>query len=358
MGKQMTPQRVINTAIIGYGNSGKNLHMPLIESLGSYNLCAIATRKKSRLKSIPSHCSHLSVDEVMAEPDIQLIIVATPNDSHFELAKQALTAGKHVVVEKPLALKSAQAKELTAIAKEKNLVLATFHNRLWDCDFLAIKALVNNQQLGKIHSYAARVDRFWPEVVDNWRNNKEYGGATWELAPNLVMQSLYLFGEPHSVFADISTQRIDADAPDSFYIRLNYHDNLCVELRSSSLVKHSGPRFVIHGDKGSYIKQGIDPQHSQLNNGILPDNKKYGKEAIEDWGSIYSASNANEEEALSPSPKGDYPLFYEKLHLAITAQSALPVDNDCAVEVVQIIEAAFDSNKHRKVIPLQFTATA
>ncbi len=352
----MTPERVINTAIIGYGNSGRRLHTPLIESLNGFNLCAIATRKTSKPNSMPSHCRHYSVDQLMTEPDISLVIIATPNDSHYALAKQALLANKNVVVEKPIALESSQARELVELAKQKNLVLATFHNRLWDCDFLAIKALVKNKKLGEIHSYAARVDRFWPEVIDNWRNNNEYGGATWELAPNLIMQSLQLFGLPDSVFADISTQRSAADAPDNFYIRLNYNHKLCVELRSSSLVKHSGPRFVIHGDKGSYIKQGTDPQHHQLKIGVAPDSKKFGEEAIDDWGSIYNAENDRDEETLSPSPKGNYLAFYNKLHSAITAQGPSPVDNDSSVEVVKIIEAAFLSSKKRKVIPLLVAA--
>jgi len=348
----MTLERVINTAIIGYGTSGKKLHTPLLESLDNYNLCAIATRNQTKLSALPSHCRHYSVDQVMVESKINLVIIATPNDSHFELAKQALQAGKHVVVEKPLALESAQAQQLIDIAAQRNLVLATFHNRLWDCDFLAIKKLVGNKQLGSIHSYSARVDRFWPEVVDNWRNNSDYGGATWELAPNLIMQSLKLFGHPDSVFADISTQRASADAPDNFYIRLNYTCQLCVELRSSSLVKHSGPRFVIHGDKGSYIKEGIDPQHAQLKNGISPTSKKFGEEAIDDWGSLYNDANDSDEETLSPSPKGNYLAFYERLYEAMTTQGTSPVDNDSAVEVVKIIEAAFSSSKERKVISL------
>jgi len=348
----MTQQHVINTAIIGFGTSGKSLHTPLIEAIDTFNLSAVATLNSSQAASIPDHCKQYSVDEIMAEPNIKLVIIATPNDSHYTLAKRALLANKHVVVEKPVALKSSQAIELAQLSNDKKLTFATFHNRLWDCDFLAIKDLIKNNKLGKVHSYSARVDRFWPDVVDNWRNNSEYGGSIWELAPNLIMQSLQLFGNPQSVFADISTQRSDADAPDNFYIRLSYCNNLCVELRSSSLIKHSGPRFVIHGDKGSYIKQGSDPQHKQLKAGLSPENKKYGQEAIDDWGSLYANPLDKDEEMLSPSPKGDYMAFYQQLYRAITQSGVSPVDGERSIEVVQIVEAALQSHQQQKVINL------
>lgn len=342
---------VISTGIIGYGSSGRQLHTPLLLDDPGFSLYAIATQTSSQSAYLPEDTIQLTPQLLINEPAIDLIVIATPNDTHYSYAKQALLAGKHVLVEKPLALKSEQIEELTQIAREQNKLLSTFHNRLWDCDYLAIEHLFKKETLGTIHSYVAQVNRYWPEVVENWRDNPEHGGAVWELAPNLLIQALVLFGKPNSLFADIATVRKDAKAADSFYIRLSY-PSLNVELRSSSLVRFSGPRYLIHGDRGTYIKQGTDPQHQQLKDGLVPSDKKFGKEAIEDWGSLYTNSKDNNGETLCPSPAGNYPEFYRKIHRAITHNEPAPVSHDYALKVVKIIEAALQSNEQKKVVTL------
>lgn len=339
----------IKTALIGFGASGKHLHLPLLLANNNFQLVAVATHRNSVSSDLPRGCSQRSFTQVVNDPTIELIIIATPNNSHFDLARKALQHGKHVVVEKPIALESAQVDVLLDLAMQKNRLITSFHNRLWDCDFLAIKSIIAEEKLGQVHSYAARVDRYQPEVIDNWRDSPEYGGAVWELAPNLIVQTLTLFGMPTSVFADISTLRDSAKAPDNFYLRLSY-SNLNIELRTSSLVKHTGPRFVIHGDQGSFIKQGIDPQHQQLKDDVTPTDNRYGKEQIEDWGSLYT--NNSDEEILCPSPAGDYCAFYRYLHEAIRHQSPLPSENQLAIDMVKIIEASYRSNETKTVIEL------
>ncbi|MDP2560463.1 Gfo/Idh/MocA family oxidoreductase [Psychrobium sp. 1_MG-2023] len=349
---QLTRQlQTVRTAIIGYGTSGQMLHQPLINANEHFELVAVATNQSSQSLNLPQGCKQRSVVDILNDNDIELVVIATPNNCHYSIAKQALEASKHIIVEKPLALSSAQIEELVSIANQRNCVMTTFHNRLWDCDYLAIKELLNENRLGTIHSYAARVDRFWPSVQVNWRDNPQYGGALWELAPNLIVQALTLFGKPRSIFAEISTLRPSAEAPDNFYLRLSYN-KLKVELRSSSLVKHSGPRFVIHGDSGSYIKQGTDPQHKQLKNGLSPNDKKYGIESIGDWGSLYTDTKDKNEETLYPSPKGCYLEFYNLMFEALRHQGPLPVSHEMSLEVVKIIEAANCSNSQKKVINL------
>lgn len=343
--------KVISTGIIGFGSSGKNLHAPLLLDNPDFSLYAIATKSSSQTKHLPEGTIQLGPEQLIIEPNIDLVIVATPNDSHYDYAKKALLAGKHVVIEKPIALNTEQVSTLSELAQAKNKILAIFHNRLWDCDFLAIKHIVAKKTLGDIHTYAAQVNRYWPNVLDNWRDNPTYGGAVWELAPNLIMQSLALFGKPDSIFADISTVRKDAKAPDAFYLRLIY-PKLNVELRCSSLVKHTGPRYFIHGDIGSYIKQGVDPQHQQLKDGMTPSHKNYGKESIDDWGSLYTCNENRHEETLYPSPLGDYPEFYSQLHQAITQNKQAPGNHQHAEYVVSLIIAAYQSNNQKKVIAL------
>ena len=339
----------IKTALVGFGTSGKHLHLPLLLADANFQLVAVSTHHSNVSNALPRGCSQRSFTQVIGDPMIELVIIATPNDSHFELAKKALEHGKHVVVEKPIALNSKDADTLLKLAQEKDRTITSFHNRLWDCDFLAIKSIVNDDKLGRLHSYAARVDRYQPDVVSNWRDNPQFGGAVWELAPNLIVQILTLFGKPNSVFADVSTLRDKARAPDNFYLRLAY-PKLNVEIRTSSLVKHSGPRFVIHGDLGSFIKQGIDPQHQQLKNGVTPCDNKFGKEQIDDWGSLYT--NNSDEEILVPSPAGDYCAFYRQLFDTIKHQAPLPCDNQLALDMVQIIEASQQSNDSNRVIML------
>lgn len=342
--------RTIKTGLIGYGASGKHLHTPLLVDNPNFEITAVAVSQGKHTGTLPQYAKAMDADALLQEPTIDLVIVATPNNSHFDYAKAALLAGKHVVVEKPLALKSQQITELSDIAQQKNRVLSVFHNRLWDCDFLAVQKLLDSGCLGKLHSYRTQVDRYWPEVVDNWRNAPDYGGAVWELAPNLLVQVQLLFGMPTSLFADISTQRPQAKAPDAFYIRLSY-PGLEVELRSSSLVAHSGPRYLIHGDRGSYIKMGTDPQHRQLKQGMTPQDKNYGKEPIEEWGSLYCDCD-NAEEELYPSPNGDYPEFYRKLHRAIAFGEDVPVGIDITYNVVTLIEAALTSSQEGRVVEL------
>jgi len=339
----------IKTALIGFGASGQHLHFPLLNANKHYRLVAVSTHHNNVSSKLPHGCSQRSFTQVINDPVIELVVIATPNDSHFELAKKALENGKHVVVEKPIALQNEQVKILLALAQQKDRLITSFHNRLWDCDFLAIQKLLADDKLGSVHSYAARVDRYQPKVVDNWRNNPNYGGAVWELAPNLIVQALTLFGVPTSVFADITTLRDQANAPDNFYLRLSY-PTLNVELRTSWLVKHTGPRFVIHGDSGSFIKQGIDPQHQQLKEGVSPAEAHYAQEKIEDWGSLYT--NNSNEEILCPSPLGDYDAFYRHLFATLRYDIPMPCDNQLAIDMVSIIEASYDSNEQQRVISL------
>lgn len=323
--------------------------MPLLLANDDFQLVAISTHRSNVSSAMPRGCSQRSFTQVINDPTIELVIIATPNDSHFTLAHKALEHGKHVVVEKPIALKTEQAEILLNLSKKKERTVTSFHNRLWDCDFLAIKSLLDDQKLGRIHSYAARVDRYQPEVIHNWRDNPHFGGAVWELAPNLIVQTLTLFGKPNSVFADITTLREQANAPDNFYLRLAY-PKLNVEIRTSSLVKHTGPRFVIHGDGGSFIKQGTDPQHQQLKSGVTPNDHQYAKERIDDWGSLYT--NNSDEEVLVPSPAGNYCAFYCHLYENIRYQAPLPSDNQLAVDMVKIIEASKQSSQSKQVINL------
>ena len=345
-------KKVISTGIIGYGSSGKRLHTPLLLDNPNFSLYAIATQSSSQSKHLPDGTIQLTPEQLIVEPNIDLVIVATPNDSHYFYAKKALLAGKNVVIEKPIALKAAHIAELIELAQGKGLLLTTFHNRLWDGDFLAIRKIIEQQTLGTVHSYSAQVNRYWPTVIDNWREHPQHGGAVWELAPNLIEQALTLFGHPNSIFADISTLRGDACAPDNFYIRLTY-PSLTVELRSNSLIKHSGPRYFIHGDIGSYIKQGVDPQHQQLKDGMSPSDHKYGKEIIDNWGSLYTCNKNKSEETLCPSPNGDYPQFYHKIYLSLTKNQTTPVSNQRALDVVALINAAHISSEQKKVISLE-----
>lgn len=336
---------MINTALIGFGLAGRVFHAPLIEACEGLKLTKImSSRKDEILNAYPNAQAVSSIDEVI-NGDEQLIVIASPNDTHFEFAKKALEAGKHVVVDKPLTPTLEEARELEKIAKNNERELIVFHNRRFDGDFLTIKKLIEKATIGKPFYLESNFHRFRPEVNKaNWRETTDKaGGIFFDLGPHLLDQALALFGTPDKAFADIATQRKDALNDDNFHVVL-YYGEARVHLNASTLYNAPPARFILNGDKGSFVKYGMDPQEARLKEG-----KYYsaiGDDVEQNFGTLFL-----EEQEKVITEAGNYLGFYENVSDKISEKvSELEVKTTQAIFVMEMMEALLKSASEGRVV--------
>ncbi len=276
---------MLKVGLIGYGAAGSAFHAPLIRSVPRLELAAISTSRRDA-----AALGILVVPEpsaILTDPNLDLVVIASPNDSHFCLAEAALRAGKHVVVDKPLTVTADEADALIALAKERSRVLTVFHNRRWDGDFLTVQQLIGDGRsgpLGEVMLYEARWDRFRPAIKTGWRETSMGGGGLLaDLGPHLIDQVLLLFGPPDTVSADIAVQRGGAKVDDYFELTLHYGQARAL-LSASNLVAAARPRFAVHRTRGSFVKHGLDPQEAALKLGVSPRAPDFGEEPPEAYG--------------------------------------------------------------------------
>lgn len=343
----------IRVGLIGYGAASATLHVPLITHTAGLTLTRIAS---ARPEAVARDLPHLPVakqaGELMQANDVDLIVIATPNTSHHTLVRQALEAGKHVVVEKPFTVDAAEAAALTALAAEKRRLLSVFHNRRWDGDFLTVQHCLKNSLLGEPNTFFSSFDRYRPDVHLRWREQDQPGAGTlFDLGSHLIDQALVLFGMPHTVTADIGIQREGALAPDYFHLTLGY-GKLRAILRAGSLVCQPGPRFQLHGSHGSYCKHGEDVQEAALQAGAVPGGTGWGMEPPSAAGTLTLRENERNTSSRLDTLPGNYPAFYAGMVEAIAHGGPVPVSPEDATRVIQVIEAAVRSSNEGRTIPL------
>ncbi|EOG3602199.1 oxidoreductase [Enterobacter cloacae] len=341
----------IRVGLIGYGYASKTFHAPLIAGTPGMALAAMsssdATKVHADWPTVPvvSEPKHLFND-----PNIDLIVIPTPNDTHFPPAKAALEAGKHVVVDKPFTVTLSQARELDALAKSLGRLLSVFHNRRWDSDFLTVKALLSEGTLGEITFFESHFDRFRPQVRNRWREQAGPGSGIWyDLAPHLLDQAVNLFGLPVSMTVDLAQLRPGAQTTDYFHAILSYPQRRIV-LHGTMVAAAESARYIIHGTRGSYVKFGLDPQEDRLKNGErLPQ---------EDWGYDMRDGVVTKvegetlvEETLLTSP-GNYPAYYAAVRDALNGTGENPVPASQAIQIMELIELGIESAKHRATLCL------
>jgi scyllo-inositol 2-dehydrogenase (NADP+) len=335
----------INVGIIGYGLSGRAFHAPFIANLDQYSLDCIVS---SRFEEIHEDFENVSVlkdpQELINDPNIDLIIIATPNITHFSLGMDALEAGKHVVIEKPFVVNVEEGRKLIQKAKEKNLVLSVYQNRRWDADFLTIKKLIADGRLNNIQSYSVHFDRFRPHVRDRWREKQMPGsGILYDLGAHIIDQALVLFGVPDWLQADVLAQRDGAQVDDYFNVTLAY-GKMRVNLKGSCMVLKPSARYQIHTASASFVKSGIDVQEAALTRGENPRNPDWGREPEDQWGYYYTGSDTNLNEERIESLPGAYQDFYLELAQAIMGKAKNPVDPATSLLTIEIIQAALASS--------------
>ena len=344
--------RPIKTAIASYGMSGQVFHGPSLKVNSGFDVVQILERSKTLSKGLfPEVEIVQTYNEIIENPEVELVIVNTPDALHYEMAKQAIEAGKHLVVEKPLAQKSSEAEELVNLANKKGVVFTVYQNRRWDGDFRTVQKIMEEAKFGRLIEFESHFDRYRTYIAPNtWKEEgDEYSGVLYNLGSHMVDQAYVLFGMPKAVTAHLRIVRKVGVVSDYYDIRLEY-DGFAALLKCSYLVKDAGPRYTIHGEYGTFYKSGIDPQEEMLKAGHLPNEEDWGTEPIEDWGTLFYEEDGEDLEELVETFPGDYTLFYDNVYNAIRSGAELEVKPEQAVDVLKILEACLQSDKERRTV--------
>jgi scyllo-inositol 2-dehydrogenase (NADP+) len=345
--------------IASYGMSGEIFHAPLLNVHPGFEILSILERTKDKSRErYPDVRIVKTYRELLEDNRIGLVIVNTPDFLHYEMTREALLAGKHVIVEKPFVQDSGKGKELIDLAKSRNLLLTVFHNRRWDGDFLTVRKILDQGFLGRLVEYEAHFDRYRNFIQqDTWKEDPASGtGTLFNLGSHLIDQAIVLFGKPTDVYADIRMHRSGGQIDDAFTLLLGYPEPR-VTLKASYLVREAGPRYALHGTEGSFLKYGIDPQEEALKNGSLPGGPDWGTEPETDWGLLHTESGGKSFLGKSFRGKyetlpGNYNKFYDDIHRALNEHREPSVTAEQANLVIRIIEAAQESNRSGRKIML------
>lgn len=336
----------IKTALLSYGKSGKVFHGPLLKVHPGFEVIKIWERTKSEAAALFNKSRIVrTLEEVLQDESLELVVVNTPDITHFDYTKKALLAGKHVVVEKPFVVESAHGEELIALAKQLGLLLTVFHNRRWDGGFLTVRSVLEQKLLGRLVEYEAHFDRYRNFVPSVWKETVAGGsGTVRNLGSHIIDQVLCLFGKPSAVYGDIRKMREGSEVDDFFDIDL-FYENTKVKLRGSYLVREPGPHFILHGTEGSFLKWGLDPQEDLLSAGHLPNEPNWGAEDEKHWGLLNTSLNGLHWQGKLETLRGNYSAFYTNLYEAIRGRAALAVKPEESLLGIKVIEAAFESAK-------------
>ncbi len=344
----------IRTAIIGFGKAARVFHTPVIQTLPEFRITKVVERhREESRKYIPNVEVIRETDALLEDGDIDLVIITTPNDSHYDLATRALKAGKHVVVDKPFTTTSAHAAELIELASRKDRIITCYQNRRWDGDFLTVQKLLESGILGRLVEFESRFDRFRKEENrDTWRESPGEGsGVLFDLGPHLIDQALILFGAPEMITADIRSQRDNAVTDDSFELILHY-DSLKVSLKAGMLVRAETPRFLLQGTNGSFVKYGIDPQENALKDGRFPDEPEWGAKPEHMWGKLDTEIGGMHYSGRVETIPGNYRGYYQNVADAISGRSEPMVRAEDMELTIRIIERAFQSSDEKRTVPV------
>ncbi|RAP73639.1 oxidoreductase [Paenibacillus montanisoli] len=345
----------IRVGLIGYGFAGSIFHAPFVDAVPGLELAAVVERKSAHSKEKYPWVNVVNdVRYLYEDPSIDLIVVTTPSTDHFTFTRDALLAGKHVVVEKPFTPTAAEADELIALAKEKGLVLSVYHNRRYDGDYLTIKKLLAEGMIGDVREATFSWDGFSPVMNStNWREGSQPGtGVFYDLGVHFFDQALTLFGVPDAINGDVRIQREGASAHDYFDVTLFYGNQLKVRVKSSKFVREANPRYVLHGTKGSFVKYGTDPQEATLLGGGMPGDYGFGIELREIWGKLNSTVGGLHVEGVVETFHGNYTGYYENVYRHIIGEAELNVKPEEARNAIRLIELALQSCEEGRTLPV------
>ncbi|MCH5585766.1 oxidoreductase [Shimazuella sp. AN120528] len=344
---------MIKVGLIGYGFSGATFHAPLLEVLENFEITKVLSSNPEKVHQDLGNVEVVSdLQPILDDSSIQLVVITTPNLLHFEMAKQSLLAGKHVVLEKPMVNTVEEAEQLLEVAKERNVMLSVYQNRRWDNDFLTVKHLITEGVLGEIRTYEAHFDRYRPDVQARWREQEGVGsGILYDLGSHLIDQALHLFGPPQFVQADLLHQRDQAVTDDYFHVVLGY-DTLRVILHAGSVVPAHDLKYIVHGEKGSFIKYGLDCQEEALKAGKKPNSSDWGEDDPAKYGELTIEKEGRSETQRVKTIPGSYLTYYQKVYEHIKEGKASPVTAEEGLLTIKLIELAKLSSEQKKAIYL------
>ena len=326
----------IRVGLIGYGYAGKTFHAPLIQSMEGLLLGGVSSSSPEKVQADwPEVTVYPDPEALIADPDIGLVVIASPNATHAPLGRRALDQGKAVVIDKPFTVTMAEARDLVAQADATGRLLSVFHNRRWDSDFLTVRQAIDDDLIGRITHFESRFDRFRPEVRARWREQAGPASGLWyDLGPHLVDQALLLFGIPDRVLASLAALRTGAVTDDWAHVILMYGQRR-VSLQASMLVAGGTRRFVLHGDRGSLEKRHADRQETQLLEGLSPGARGWGEDP--DPLVVHSADGSTRQ---ITAKAGDQRVFYAGVRDAMMGRAGNPVPPIQALAVMAVVEAA------------------
>ena len=349
----------IKTGLAAFGMSGQIFHAPFISTNPAFELTAVTERSKELSKErYPEARIVRSFEELIALDELELIVVNTPDSTHYEYARQALEAGKNVIVEKPFTTTVEQGQELVDLARSKGLAISVYQNRRWDSDFLTVREVLDKGLLGRLVEFESTFPRYRNFIKPGtWKETGSLGGGlTYNLGAHVIDQAVQLFGVPEAVFADIDIIRTGSMVDDYFVIhpfRPSKAPHVKVTLKSSYLMCEPEPRFVLHGTEGSFVKYGLDRQEADLNDGQMPGTPGWGVEDESIWGLLHTEKAGNVVRRKYPSLAGNYAGFYDNIHRHLRLGEPLLTDAAGVLPVIRLIEAACDSSEMRQVVKIK-----
>ena len=340
----------IRVGLIGFGYAARTFHVPLLRAVPGFRVSAVAsTRAAEARAALPGVAVVAEYGALAADPDLDLVVVATPNVTHAPLAEATLRAGRHVVVDKPLSVTAEEARDLASVARQQDRLLSVFHNRRWDSDFITVREVIRGGDLGDGVLFESRFARFRPEVRDRWRESSAPGsGVLYDLGPHLIDQALLLFGVPDTVQAILATQRSGGQSVDYAQVGLRYGARTVVTLRAGMLVAGGSARFVVHGERASLVKHRADVQEEQVRAGILPGAPEWG---VDPDDAVLVEGGTGSSRTVKAA-RGDQRGYYAALREALHGRAPNPVTPAQGAGVMAIIEAAMRSDAEgRRVAP-------
>jgi predicted dehydrogenase len=345
---------MVRVGLIGFGLAGQAFHAPVIRGVPGMELACILERRGTRAREkYPKVRVARTLEDLLADKEIQLCVVATPNDSHFEYARACLLDGRDVVVDKPFAPTLKESEELVRLAAERGRLITVYQDRRWDGDFGTVREIVKSSKLGKIVEYECRYDRFRVEPKANaWRERADQpaAGVLFDLGPHVIDQALVLFGEPQSITASAFCERETSQVDDSFDVCLEY-PGLRAMARARIIAYAPGPHFLIHGTRGSFVKYGMDPQEARLRGENIPQGTDWGPdwgvEPEDLWGTL---SLVGEPSMKIKTQRGDYRGFYANVRDAIEKKAELEVTPQQALRTMRAIVLAHKSSRERRTV--------
>lgn len=342
--------QIIQVGIAGFGVSGAVFQAPFLDIHPNFCIRKVFERTTNRSKERYPAVEVVRSFENLLDGDIDLVVISTPVQFHYQMAKQAILAGKHVVVEKPATATSSEMRELISLAERNHVLFTAYQNRRWDGDFRTVCQLIKQGLLGKLVDYEAHFDRFSRNSnTKQWKEADEPGtGVHYDLGTHLIDQAVTLFGMPQSLYGDLRTQREGDVAPDHFTAMLYYADGLRVLLSASQTVRENGPHFSLHGTDGSFQKYGMDVQEERLKAGGVPSESGWGMDQPQNWGKLNTVMNGVHFNGKVETVPGSYGMFYDNIYQVLTNGAELEVKPQQICQVLQLIEAVIESSQSGK----------